>query len=166
MEPDVALARWDEKGRLTVWSPCQNAHLAKKAMAQRIFDIGEGIHPLGHHDRWRGLRGQDELLRGAGLRDAGQGDGQTRKGGGNPGGGFFNGWNSRTEQRQTIKMGVKKDGTMTALSQKILSDAGAYFSHSGTISAVNMQSTLGSLRSPASTARRRWSTPTTPHPAA
>ena len=55
----------------------------------------------------------------------------------------FNGWNSRTEQRQTIRMGVAEDGTINAIEQNVLSDAGAYFSHSGTISAVNMQSTLG-----------------------
>ena len=60
----------------------------------------------------------------------------------------FSGWSSRTEQRQTIRMGVTTDGTMTAIEQRILSDAGAYFSHSGTISAVNMQATLGVMRSP------------------
>jgi xanthine dehydrogenase molybdenum-binding subunit len=43
---------------------------------------------------------------------------------------------------------VTADGTITAIEQRIVSDAGAYFSHSGTISAVNMQSTLGVLRSP------------------
>jgi len=42
LEPEVALAYWDTNGRLTVWSPCQNAHLAKKAFARRIFNIGEG----------------------------------------------------------------------------------------------------------------------------
>jgi xanthine dehydrogenase molybdenum-binding subunit len=60
----------------------------------------------------------------------------------------FRGWNSRTEQRQTIRVGVTKDGTITAIEQRVLSDAGAYLSHSGTISAVNMQSTLGLFRSP------------------
>jgi len=30
LEPDVAVARWDEQGRLTVWSPNQNAHLARR----------------------------------------------------------------------------------------------------------------------------------------
>jgi len=60
----------------------------------------------------------------------------------------FSGWNSRTEQRQTIKVGVKKDGTITAIKQEILSDSGAYLSHSGSITAVNMQSALGLFRSP------------------
>jgi xanthine dehydrogenase molybdenum-binding subunit len=60
----------------------------------------------------------------------------------------FSGWNSRTEQRQTVKIGVSGDGTVTAVEQRILSDSGAYLSHSGTISAVNMQSALGLLRSP------------------
>jgi xanthine dehydrogenase molybdenum-binding subunit len=60
----------------------------------------------------------------------------------------FSGWNCRTEQRQTITLGVDKDGTLTAISQKMISDAGAYLSHSGSISAVNMQATLGLFRSP------------------
>ena len=43
---------------------------------------------------------------------------------------------------------MSEDCAITALEQRILSDSGAYFSHSGTISAVNMQSTLGVMRSP------------------
>ena len=147
MEPDVAVARWDERGRLTVWSPCQNAHLAKKTMAQRVFGIPEG------DVRWI-------------TTTVGGGFGARLSFGVEPVAAFlakvsgrpvkvlvtreedFNGWNSRTEQRQTIRMGTMSDGTITAIEQTMLSDAGAYFSHSGTISAVNMQSTLGTMRAP------------------
>jgi xanthine dehydrogenase molybdenum-binding subunit len=147
MEPDVAVARWDDKGRLTVWSPHQNAHLAQKTMGRRIFGIGEG------NVRWittvvgggfgarmsLGVEPVAALL--AKLTGKPVKVLVTREE-------DFSGWNSRTEQRQTIRMGVAEDGTVTAVEQEILSDAGAYLSHSGTISAVNMQSALGLLRSP------------------
>lgn len=147
MEPDVAVARWDVDGRVTVWSPCQNMHLAKKALAQRVFGIGEG------QVRWItttvgggfGARMNFNVEPLAAMLAKVTGKPVkvlvTREE-------DFNGWNSRTEQRQTIKMGITKDGTITALTQRILSDAGAYLSHSGTISAVNMQSALGLMRSP------------------
>jgi xanthine dehydrogenase molybdenum-binding subunit len=147
MEPDVAVARWDEEGRLTVWSPNQNAHLAKKTMAKRIFGISEG------DVRWitttvgggfgarlsLGLEPIAALLAkvtGKAVKML-----MTREE-------DFSGWSSRTEQRQKVRLGVSKDCTITAIEQTILSDSGAYFSHSGTISAVNMQATLGVMRSP------------------
>lgn len=147
MEPDVAVASWDEKGRLTVWSPSQNAHLAKKAMGRRVFDIGEG------NVRWitPAVGGGFGARLSFGVEPVAA---MLAKVTGKPVKVMvtreedFNGWNSRTEQRQTIRMGVTEDGVITAIEQNVLSDAGAYFSHSGTISAVNMQSTLGVMRSP------------------
>ena len=147
LEPDVAVAYWDADGRVTVWSPCENPHLAKKALAKRVFGIGEG------HVRWItpavgggfGARlsfGVEPVcamlakVTGKPVKVA-----VTREE-------DFAGWNSRTEQRQTIKMGVKKDGTITAIQDRIISDSGAYFSHSGTTTAVNMQHTLGLFRCP------------------
>ena len=147
MEPDVAIASWDAQGRLTVWSPCQNAHLAKKAMGRRVFDIGEGdvrwITPAVGGGFGARLSFGVEPVAAMLAKVAGKPVKVvvTREE-------DFNGWNSRTEQRQTIRIGVDKDGTINAIEQNVLSDAGAYFSHSGTISAVNMQSTLGVLRSP------------------
>jgi xanthine dehydrogenase molybdenum-binding subunit len=147
LELDVALAQWDTQGRVTIWSPCQNPHLAKKALARRVFGIGEGnirwitttvgggfgarmnfcLEPLcAMLAKVAGKPVKVEVTR---EED-------------------FAGWNSRTEQRQTIKIGVRKDGTITAIKQEILSDAGAYLSHSGSITAVNMQSALGLFRSP------------------
>ncbi len=148
MEPDVAVASWDSSGRLTVWSPNQNAHLAKKAMGRRVFDIGEGnvrwITPAVGGGFGARLSFGVEPVAAMLAKVAGKPVKVTitREE-------DFSGWNSRTEQRQTIRMGVAADGTINAIEQTVLSDAGAYFSHSGTISAVNMQSTLGVLRSPA-----------------
>ncbi len=147
MEPDVALARWDETGRLTVWSPNQNAHLAKKTMGRRVFGIGEG------NVRWitTAVGGGFGARLSLGVEAV---CAMLAKVAGKPVKVVvtreedFSGWNSRTEQRQTIRIGLTDDGTVTAVEQRILSDSGAYFSHSGTISAVNMQSALGLLRSP------------------
>ncbi|MCL5735091.1 MAG: molybdopterin-dependent oxidoreductase [Actinobacteria bacterium] len=147
LEPDVAVARWEPDGRLTVWSPNQNAHLAKKTMAQRILGINEG------DIRWitTTVGGGFGARLSFGVEPVAV---LLAKITGKPVKVFvtreedFSGWSSRTEQRQTIRMGVTKGGTITAIEQRILSDAGAYFSHSGTISAVNMQATLGVMRSP------------------
>jgi xanthine dehydrogenase molybdenum-binding subunit len=147
LELDVAVAQWDTQGRVTIWSPCQNPHLAKKALARRVFGIGEGSI------RWitttvgggfgarmsfcvEPLCAMLSKVAGKPVKVV-----VTREE-------DFAGWNSRTEQRQTIKIGVKKDGTITAIKQEILSDSGAYLSHSGSITAVNMQSALGLFRSP------------------
>ena len=147
MEPDAAIASWDDKGRLTVWSPSQNAHLAKKAMGRRVFDIGEG------NVRWitPAVGGGFGARLSFGVEPVAA---MLAKVTGRPVKVLvtreedFNGWNSRTEQRQTIRVGVGEAGEITAIEQDVLSDSGAYFSHSGTISAVNMQSTLGVMRSP------------------
>jgi len=147
LEPEVAVAYWDTDGRLTVWSPCQNPHLAKKAFARRIFGIGEGdirwITPtVGGGFGARLSLGVEPVcamlskVTGKPVKVE-----VTREE-------DFAGWNSRTEQRQTIKMGANKDGTITAIQDRIISDAGAYFSHSGTTTAVNMQMTLGLFRCP------------------
>ncbi len=111
MEPDVAVASWDAAGRLTVWSPSQNAHLAKKAMACRVFDIGEGdvrwITPVVGGGFGARLSFGVEPVAAMLAKVAGKPVKVvvTREE-------DFSGWNCRTEQRQTIKMGVADDGTI------------------------------------------------------
>lgn len=147
LEPDVAVARWDEHGRVTIWSPNQNAHLAKRTLARRVLGMAEG------DVRWI-------------TTTVGGGFGARLSLGVEPLCAFlakvtgkpvkvlvtreedFHGWNSRTEQRQTIRIGVAKDGTITAIEQTVLADAGAYLSHSSTVTAANMKGTLGVMRSP------------------
>jgi len=146
LEPDSALASWGTDGRLTMISPSQGAHMAKKHFA-KIFDLPE------KNIRWI-------------SPDIGGGFGARLALGVEPVAAFlarvtakpvrvtttreedFAGWGGRTEQHQTMKLGAKKDGSLTALDLKIVSDSGAYFSHSGTTSAVNMQHTLGLFRCP------------------
>ena len=147
LEPDVTVAYWDTSGRVTVWSPCQNAHLAKKALAKRVFGIRED------QVRWitPAVGGGFGARLSFGVEPV---CAMLAKAAGKPVKVVvtreedFAGWNSRTEQHQTMKMGVRKDGTITAIQDRIISDAGAYFSHSGTTTAVNMQHTLGLFRCP------------------
>ena len=147
LEPDVAMAYWDTDGRVTVWSPCQNAHLAKKTLAKRVFGIREGkvrwITPAVGGGFGARLSFGVEPVCAMLAKAAGKPVKVvvTREE-------DFAGWNSRTEQHQIMKMGVRKDGTITAIQDRIISDAGAYFSHSGTTTAVNMQHTLGLFRCP------------------
>jgi len=147
LELDVAVAQWDTQGRVTIWSPCQNPHLAKKALARRVLGIGEG-----------NIRWITTTVGGAfGARMSFCVEpvcAMLAKVTGKPVKVLvtreedFAGWNSRTEQRQTIKIGANRNGAITAIKQEILSDSGAYLSHSGSITAVNMQSALGLFRSP------------------
>jgi xanthine dehydrogenase molybdenum-binding subunit len=63
---------------------------------------------------------------------------------------------SCTETRQTYiatgKIGVKKDGTITALQEKLVVDGGAYFTRNNTTTRVNMNAFTGLYRCPSVTA--------------
>jgi len=147
LELDAAIAYWDTSNRLTMISPSQGAHLAKKAIAKRVFGIGEGnirwITPaVGGGFGARLSLGLEPLaaylakVTGKPVKVI-----MTREE-------DFAGYSSRTEQHQQMKVGANKDGALTAVQLKITSDSGAYFSHSGTTTAVNMQHTLGLYRFP------------------
>ena len=103
LEPDVALAHWDPDGRLTIISPCQNAHLAKKALARRVFGIKES------RIRWitPAVGGGFGARLSFGVEPV---CAMLAKAAGKPVKVVvtreedFAGWNSRTEQRQTMKL--------------------------------------------------------------
>ncbi len=146
METDSAIAAFGEDGRLTIISPSQGPHLGKKHLSERVFqDISDGdirwISPAiggGFGARLAlGLEPVAILLARACGRPVRVTSTREED---------FNGYASRTDQHQTIRMGAMKDGTLVAIEQHIVSDAGAYMSHSGTTSLVNMQKTLGLFR--------------------
>ena len=148
LEPDVAIADWQKGGRLTMISTTQGPHLCKKAFARRVFlELKEG------DIRWitpylgGGFGGRlafnvepvaallskvtSKPVRVTTTREE-----------------DFAGWGARTEQYQTMKLGATKDGALTGIEMHIMSDSGAYYSHSGTTALVNMQHTLGLFRCP------------------
>lgn len=148
LETDAAVAWWDSNRRLTIISPAQSPHLAKKHLAKRIFPgLEEGdirwITPaVGGSFGARMALGVEPVavllarLTGRPVRVT-----TTREE-------DFSGYSSRTDQHQTIRIASNNDGTITAIEQQIVADAGAYLSHSATTSMVNLKHTLGVFRCP------------------
>lgn len=148
LETDVAIASFDPDGRLTIISPSQGPHLAKKHLTKRIFtDIGDGdvrwISPAiggGFGARLAlGVEPVAVLLARATQRPVRVTTTREED---------FTGYSSRTDQHQTIRIAADREGVMTAIEQNIVSDSGAYLSHSATTSILNMQMTLGLFRVP------------------
>lgn len=146
LETDAAIAYFEANGRLVIISPSQGPHLAKKHLTKRIFtDIDDGdvrwISPAiggGFGARLAlGVEPVAVLLARAAKRPVRVTTTREED---------FSGYSSRTDQHQTIRVAATKDGKLTAVEQRIVSDSGAYLSHSATTSIVNMQMTLGLLR--------------------
>ena len=148
LETDVAIAWWDANNRLNIISPSQGPHLAKKHLTKRIFtDLQDGdikwISPAiggGFGARLAlGVEPVAIVLAKASNRPVRVTTTREED---------FSGYSSRTDQHQTIRMAANRDGTITAITQDIVSDSGAYLSHSATTTIVNMQMTLGLFRCP------------------
>lgn len=146
METDSAIAHFDDNGRVTVISPSQGPHLGKKHLSERVFtDLEDGdirwISPAiggGFGARLAlGLEPMAVLLAKATKRPVRVTSTREED---------FNGYSSRTDQHQTVRLAAMKDGTVVGIEQHVISDAGAYLSHSATTSLVNMQKSLGLFR--------------------
>ena len=146
LELDAAVASFDPKGRLTIWTPCNHVHLFRRRIAD-IFNIREGmvrvITPyiggaFGGRSNFNAEPICIALARKAGkpvkLQYTSEED--------------FIVHMSREPFNQTGKMGVKKDGTITALQTKLISNGGAYFETSGATTSVNMLQFMGLYRCP------------------
>jgi xanthine dehydrogenase molybdenum-binding subunit len=146
LEPCACVASSGPDGRLTIWSPGQNAFLQRRKVAE-IFGMPEGMirwitpHVGGSFGKFGALSVEPicaALAKKAGkpvkIEYSREED-------------FC-----RTETRQTYvataKMGVKKDGTITALQEKLIVDGGAYFSRNSTTTMVNMGAFTGLYRCP------------------
>lgn len=148
LETDAAIAWWDANQRLNIISPAQGAHLGKRHLAKRIFtDLSEGdIHWItpaigGGFGARLALGVEPVAVVLARMTRRPVRVTMTREE-------DFSGYSSRTDQHQTIRIGAKKDGTIIAIEQQIVSDSGAYLSHSATTSIVNCVQTLGLFSCP------------------
>lgn len=127
IEPHCAIALWDQAGRLTVYTSTQVVHYVRYQLA-RILDIPQGdIRVVGTHCGG-GFGGKAEvnpleicaalLARRSGrpvkLR-------YTREE-------MFRHGRGRHQQTIALKMGMKSDGTITAVQQKSILEGGAYSS--------------------------------------
>jgi len=146
LEPTTCVASFGPSGRLTVWSPCQIMHVARRKIAD-IFDIPEGMirwltpHIGGSFGARLSLTNEPicvALARKTGkpvrLEDTREEDLIVRA--------------SRTPFIQAGKLGMKKDGTITALQTKLIANAGAYFTHSGGETSLNIRAFMGLYRCP------------------
>jgi xanthine dehydrogenase molybdenum-binding subunit len=146
LELATCVASFDATGRLTVWSQSSMAHPARRNIA-RIFNMPEGMvrwltPPVGGCFGTR-LRFTVEpiciaLAKKAGkpvkLMDTREED--------------FIVAESRQPFIQAAKIGVKKDGTITALQAKVIANAGPYFTNTGRVTALNLLHFLGLYRCP------------------
>ena len=144
LEPCSCVASYGPDGRLTVWSPGQSVFLQRRKMAE-LFDMPEGRirwvtpHVGGSFGKYGSLSvepvcaalamktGKPVKVEYSREEDS-----------------------CRNETRQTFsavgKVGVKKDGTLTALQEKLIVDGGAYFSRNCTTTMANMGSFTGLYR--------------------
>jgi xanthine dehydrogenase molybdenum-binding subunit len=146
IELDACLASFDVNGRLTVWSPCQHPHLARRTIAE-LFDMPEGM-----------IRWQTPYLGGsfggrinlnaepiciALAKKAGKPVKleYTREE-------DFIVHESRQPYIYRLKMGFKQDGTITAIQARLTANAGAYFTHSGSVTGVSLISLMALYRCP------------------
>jgi xanthine dehydrogenase molybdenum-binding subunit len=148
LETDIAIASFESDGRLVIHSPSQGPHLAKKHLTKRVFpDLDDGdirwISPaIGGGFGARLALGVEPVAvllarhcrRPVRVTTTREED--------------FQGYSSRTDQHQTIRVAADKHGKLVAIEQTIVADSGAYLSHSATTATVNMQKTLGVLQCP------------------
>jgi len=136
LEPSACIASFDTNGRLTVWSPGQHAFPFRRKIAE-IFDIPEGMI------RWLtpyvgGAFGNGQSLRAEPICIA------LAKKAGKPVKLEYTCEEDfvATETRQpcieTGKIGVKKDGTITALQLKLIADTGPYLTQCGKTTKVTL----------------------------
>lgn len=127
MEPHAALAEWDRDGRLTVYTSTQVVHYVRYQLA-RMLDMPQGdIRVIGTHCGG-GFGGKAEvspLEIGAAIlaRTTGQPVKMrfSRKE-------MFHHCRGRHKHHIELKIGMKKDGTITAVKQQSILEGGAYSS--------------------------------------
>ncbi|MDP7240869.1 MAG: molybdopterin-dependent oxidoreductase, partial [Dehalococcoidia bacterium] len=146
LELDACLASFDIDGRLHVWSPCQHPHLARRSVAE-LFDLPEGM--IRWHTPYQGgsfggrINLNAEPICIALAKKAGKPVKleYTREE-------DFTVHESRQPYTYWLKMGFKKDGTLTAIQARLTADAGAYYTHSGSVSGVSLISLMALYRCP------------------
>ena len=144
MEPAACAASFDTTGRLTVWSPAQQVFPFRRHIAE-IFDIPEGMvrwltpHVGGGFGNGCGMRAEPICVALAKKTGKPVKLEYTREE-------QFITTDTRNAYIQALGMGVKKDGTITALQVKLIAHAGAYFSQSCAVTNVTMGHFMGLYR--------------------
>jgi len=146
LEPCACIASFAPDGRLTIWSPSQHAFLHRRKIAE-IFEMPEGMikwitpHVGGAFGKYGSLSLEPVCV--ALAKKAGKPVRieYTREE-------DFFGTETRQRFVSTGKIGVKKDGTLTALQEKMIVDGDAYYTHNFSTTSVNMGGFVGRYRCP------------------
>jgi len=146
LEPCACVASFGNDGRLTIWSPSQHVFLHRRKIAE-LFGMPEGMikwmtpHVGGAFGKYGSLSLEPVAV--ALARKTGK-----------PVKIEFSreqdlvGTELRQRYISSAKVGVRKDGTLTALRENLIVDGGAYFSHNSSTTGVNMGSFVGLYRCP------------------
>jgi len=146
METAAAVASFEPDGKLKVWSQCQLAHLCRREIAH-IFGLPIGmvevINPYSGGSFGQRLSICAEPVAIALAKKTGkpvklvysrEED--------------FTALETRTPHKYTIKMGFKKDGTLMAIEERIITDCGGYGARAPMTAAIFMALTMGHYRCP------------------
>jgi xanthine dehydrogenase molybdenum-binding subunit len=146
MEPSACIALFDSNKRLTIWSPSQAPFIFRRKIAE-MFDLPVGrvrwITPYvgGNFGNGTSLRGEPICVALAKKTGGPVKLEYTREE-------QFVTSETRHATVHSGKMGVKKDGTITAIQLKLITDAGAYISQSGGPTNASMRTFLWLYRCP------------------
>lgn len=150
IETHVAIAKYDHGGRLTVWASSQSPHTQRHLFAEALAPLGithNDVRVIAPHvgGGFGGKAGVTMEIISAALATKVQGNvvkiRWTRDQE------FYNTYH-RLGVVTKLKIGVKKDGTITALDHKIYWDAGAYVEYgANVVNAVGL-SAIGPYRIP------------------
>ena len=146
METAAAIASFELDGKLKVWSQCQLAHLARREIAH-IFGLPIGnvevINPFSGGSFGQRLSICAEPVAIALAMKTGkpvklvysrEED--------------FTALETRTPHKYTVKMGFKKDGTLVALEERLITDCGGYGARAPMTAGIFMALTMGHYRCP------------------
>lgn len=146
METAAAVASFEPDGKLKVWSQCQLAHLARREIAH-IFGLPVGmvevINPFNGGSFGQRLSVCAEPVAIALAKKTGkpvklvysrEED--------------FTALETRTPHKYKLKMGFKKDGTLTTIEERVITDCGGYGSRAPMTAGIFMALTMGHYRCP------------------
>ena len=146
LEPQTVMADYDATGRVTVWSPCQLAHPCRRALAH-MFGIPVGkvriINPFvgGSFGTRLSVSGEPicialamKIGKPVKLQYTKEED--------------FSVMETRTPIKFTVKMGFKRDGTLTAMQMKTRTFTGGYIARSDGIGSISLLWGMGNYRCP------------------
>jgi carbon-monoxide dehydrogenase large subunit len=148
LETHVAVAKYDYSGRLTVWSSSQSPHTQRNLFAEALSSLGlthKDVRVIAPHvgGGFGGKAGVTMEIIPAALATKLQGYTVKLR------------WSREQEFMNTyqrlglvakIKMGAKKDGTITAIDHKLYWDAGAYVEYGANVVNATGLSAIGPYR--------------------